>query len=112
MNYEEFTPYQRVETPLTNFAHGYQLETGEVFYIEPWFYTQFTRLAERFPDMVSPLVDAMINRAKKHKYVVFARDFQNLLIKDERYVAIEIDDLIAELNIVIDDKSRGSDYGD
>jgi hypothetical protein len=112
MNYEEFNTYQRIEKPLTNFAHGYQLASGESFYIEPWFYTQFTRLEERFPERVQDMVGWMIEKVKKYGHAVFTRDFQHTIIKDERFIAFEIDDLIGELGIVIDDISRGSDYGD
>lgn len=112
MNYEEFKSYQRILNPLTKFAHGYQLPDGKTFYIEPWFYTQFTRLEERFPERVSDLVAVMIEKVNRYHHVVFTRDYQNTIIKDERYIAIEIDDLIAQTGIIIDDISRGSDYGD
>lgn len=112
MTYEEFKNYTRIENPLTSFARGYKLSNDEHFYIEPWFYTQFTRLKERFPERVGEMVDYMVESVRKYKYVVFTRDHENTIIKDERYVCIEIDDLIAALKIVIDDNSRGSDYGD
>jgi len=112
MNYEEFKTYKAIEAPLTNFARGYELTTGEQFYVEAWFYTQFTRIEERFPERAPEMVDLMIRKVKKYKYVVFARDFENMLIKDHKFIAVEIDDIIAELDIRIDDNSRGSDYGD
>lgn len=112
MNYEEFSGFNPIEKPMTKFAHGYQLSSGECFYVEPWFYTQFTRIEERFPERVKDMVDFMIDKVKKHRYVVFTRDFATAIIKDEKYIAIEIDDIIAGLKIIIDDNSRGSDYGD
>jgi hypothetical protein len=112
MNYEEFNIYERIEKPLTAFARGYKLPTGELFYIEPWFYTQFTRIEERYPERVKDMVNFMLEKVRKHKYVVFTRSYEHAIIKDEMYVAVEIDDLIAGCNIIIDDNSRGSDYGD
>lgn len=112
MNYEEFQTYEPIKAPLTNFARGYQLPTGELFYVEAWFYTQFTRIEERFPERVADMVAWMIAKVKKFKRVVFTRTFESPLVKDESYIALEIDDLLGELNIRIDDNSRGSDYGD
>ncbi len=112
MNYEEFGPYELIKTPLTNFARGYQLTTGELFYVEPWYYTQFTRILERYPEYQTAMVDWMIDKVKKFGHVVFTRTFENPIIKDEQYIAVEIDDLLGELDIRIDDNSRGSDYGD
>ena len=58
------------------------------------------------------MVGWMIEKVKKYGHAVFTRDFQHTIITDERFIAFEIDDLIGELGIVIDDISRGSDYGD
>lgn len=112
MNYEEFLTYEPIKMPLTNFARGYQLPTGEQFYVESWFYTQFTRIEERFPERVRDMAEWMIGKVKRFRYVVFTRTFESPLVKDEKFIAIEIDDLLGELNIRIDDNSRGSDYGD
>ncbi|HKM30462.1 MAG TPA: hypothetical protein VJZ51_06905 [Bacilli bacterium] len=112
MNYEEFATYKPIKPALTNFARGYELTTGEQFYVESWFYTQFTRIEERFPERAQDMVDLMIRKVKKFKYVVFTRDFEITLVDDLRFIAVEIDDIIAELDIRIDDNSRGSDYGD
>ena len=45
-NYEEFNFLAQISEPVTKFARGYIYENGN-FYIEPWFYTQLTRLFEQ-----------------------------------------------------------------
>ena len=34
MNYEEFATYKPIKPALTNFARGYELTTGEQFYVD------------------------------------------------------------------------------
>lgn len=110
-NYEEFSHLTLINDPRTNFARGYQFNEGE-FYIEPWFYTQLTRLFERFPNEQSKIVDAFFLLARKGKKVLFTRDINDPVFKDDDYLYFEISEVISVAELVFDDISRGSDYGD
>ncbi len=110
-NYGEFKHLKRVDNPRTPFARGYIFEEGE-FYIEPWFYTQLTRILERFPREHERIMDVFFNIAREGKHVLFTRDFNEPIFNDENYLLVEIDAVIEGAKLIIDDISRGSDYGD
>ncbi|HOE54392.1 MAG TPA: hypothetical protein PK460_04630 [Bacilli bacterium] len=110
-NYSEFKHLKRVSNPRTAFARGYLFEEGE-FYIEPWFYTQLTRILERFRNEHDEIMDVFFNIARKEKYVLFTRDINEPIFDDENYLLVEIEDIIEGAKLIIDDNSRGSDYGD
>lgn len=110
-NYEEFSHLKRIENPRTNFAYGFHFNEGH-FYIESWFYTQLTRLFERFPNEKEQILDSLWKLAGKAKNVLFTRDFHDPIFKDDQYLYIEIGELVEEAGLKFDDISRGSDYGD
>lgn len=110
-NYDEFSFLKKITDPKTKYARAYQYEQGH-FYIEPWFYTQLTRLFERFPNYQPKLINYMLTLTKKHRYVVFTRDIENPIIKEPQYTLVEVDELIHHFSLPVDDNSRGSDYGD
>ncbi len=110
-DYSEFAALERIKESATTFARGYIVESGH-FYIEPWFYTQLTRLFERYPDYLTKLVEYMLELTKKHTFTIFTRDITNPVLKDTKYTLIEIDELIHHFDLLVDDNSRGSDYGD
>ena len=49
---------------------------------------------------------------RKNKKVVFTADFENPQTEVEGYIYLEIHDITDPLCIFVEDKSRGSDYGD
>lgn len=110
-NYSEFKHLKRVKNSRTNFARGYEFEGGE-FYIEPWFYTQLTRLLERFGADHDKILDVFFALARSNKYVLFTRDINEPIFDDEKYRLVEIEEVIEGAKLVFDDISRGSDYGD
>ncbi|MGI6644661.1 MAG: hypothetical protein ACOX28_02800 [Bacilli bacterium] len=85
---------------------------GHYFYIEPIYKVQFNRVSERFPSEVETLKNLMLERVSTYGTVVFTGDFTSPLVDEEEFTYVEIDDLLCELNLPIEDKSRGSDYGD
>ena len=48
----------------------------------------------------------------QNKKVVFTLDYESPLTKADGYVYLEITDVTDPLGIYVEDKSRGSDYGD
>jgi hypothetical protein len=57
-------------------------------------------------------MDVFFNIARKGKYVLFTRDINEPIFDDENYLLVEIEDIIEGAKLIIDDNSRGSDYGD
>lgn len=110
-NYEEFSHLAMISEPKTKYARGYVLDDGE-FYIEPWFYTQLTRLFERFPDEKDHILETFFIIAREGKKVVFTRDINDPSVVSSEYLYVEIGEVIIKANVHIDDISRGSDYGD
>ena len=58
------------------------------------------------------IIDRMIEVAKKNKKVVFVGNFENPQTEVEGFIFLEITDISDPLKIFVEDKSRGSDYGD
>lgn len=112
MKYEEFKDLKEIKDPNNPFSTLYQLDTGEKFYIEPVFYTMFKGFKDHHPDKTQIIVDAIINKVKENKNVVFTGNYEYPLTNVEGFIYLEITDITDPLKIFVEDKSRGSDYGD
>lgn len=113
MIYEEFIRFNQVVDSNNPFCNLYYLDSGESFYIEPVFYTQLKGFKERHTERdYQRIIDRMIEVVKKNKKVVFVGNFDNPQTEAEGYIFLEITDITDPLQIFVEDKSRGSDYGD
>ena len=112
MKYEEFKDYQELVDKNNPFSTLYQLQTGEKFYIEPVFYTMLKGFKDHHPDKYQLIVKEIINKVKENKQVVFTGNYECPLTKVEGFIYLEITDITDPLHIFVEDKSRGSDYGD
>lgn len=112
MKYEEFKDYQELVDKNNPFSTLYQLQTGEKFYIEPVFYTMLKGFKDHHPDKYQLIVNEIINRVKENKQVVFTGNYECPLTNVEGFIYLEITDITDPLHIFVEDKSRGSDYGD
>ena len=113
MIYEEFTKYKEAKDPNNPFCAHYILDSGEDFYIEPAFYTQLRGFKDRHPkEVCDKIIERMIEVVKRNKKVVFVSNFENPQTEVEGYIFLEITDITDPLKIFVEDKSRGSDYGD
>jgi type IV secretory pathway VirB4 component len=84
-----------------------------VFYIEPMFYTQMENLKALRPEEFSKFFEGFIATIRKNKKVIFTADYELPHIQDlDDYIYREITDITDPLEIFVEDKSRGSDYGD
>ena len=114
MKQVEFERYTSLVDEKNPFANVYQLEDGSIFYIEPIFYTHLQGFKERVTeDDYQRIIDRIIEVAKKNRHVVFVGtfDFPQTEV-DDSYIFLEITDITDPLQIFVEDKSRGSDYGD
>lgn len=113
MIYEEFSNYKEVLDRNNPFCNHYVLESGEDFYVEPVFYTMLKGFKERRSDDYQRIIDKMIEVVKRNKKVVFVGNFEYPQTEvGEEYIFLEITDITDPLQIFVEDKSRGSDYGD
>ena len=114
MSYPEFIDYKEIKDEKNPFATVYQIDDNTTFYIEPIFYTHLKGFKERIePADYQRIIDRMIEVAKKNRHVVFVGtfDFPQTDV-DDSYIFLEVTDITDPLQIFVEDKSRGSDYGD
>ncbi len=113
MIYEEFKDYKQVKDRNNPFCNCYVLDSGETFYVEPVFYTMLRGFKDRHEDSeYQRIINRMIEVVKKNKKVVFVGNFENPQTEVEGFIFLEITDITDPLQIFVEDKSRGSDYGD
>ena len=114
MIYEEFKEYKQIVDPNNPFCACYVLDNETKFYLEPVFYTQLHGFKERHTlEDYQRIIDRIIEVAKKNKKVVFVGSFENPQTEvSDDYIFLEITDITDPLQIFVEDKSRGSDYGD
>ena len=114
MKYPEFDHLKIIEDKNNPFCTLYEYESGERFYIEPAFYTQLMGFKEHRLEEFSRILKKMEEVVKKNKKVIFTAEFEypQTEVDDEEYIILEIFDITDPLKIYVEDKSRGSDYGD
>lgn len=112
MKYEEFKNYKELVDNNNPFSSLYMLDSGETFYIEPVFYTMLKGFKDHHPEKYQIIVDEIIKVVKKEKKVVFTGNYDCPLTNVDGYIYLEITDITDPLKIFVEDKSRGSDYGD
>ena len=112
MNIEEFKNLKQVEDKDNPFIPHYYLDDGSDFYIEPIFYTQLLGFKERHEDKYHLIINALLERVKKNEHVIFIGDFETNTFEKDGYIILEVTDITDPLQIFVEDKSRGSDYGD
>ena len=114
MIYEEFSALKQIKDNHNPFSTLYELEDGSRFYIEPVFYTHLRGFKERIPHQQYLLIiNRIIEVAKKNKKVIYTGNFEFPQTDvDEDFIILEITDITDPLQIYVEDKSRGSDYGD
>lgn len=113
--YKEWSSRKRIIDEENKFATCYQNTDGSLIYIEPGFYTTFTNFCSLFPEHKEAVLNLMDEISTKYGIAVFTSDDEEPFVKideDKRAVFLNITDLANRLHIIIDHKSRGSDYGD
>lgn len=110
--HEEFKDLKIIEDKHNPFCTLYELDDGSRFYLEPAFYTQMLGFKEKRETEYQRIIQRMLEVVRKNKRVVFTAEFENPQTEVEGYIYLEITDITDPLNIYVEDKSRGSDYGD
>ena len=112
MDYVEFNKYKVYVDAQNKLVHAYEDEEGNRFYVEPGFYSGLMGFEEKRPERFHEILEAMDQTIKSLHKVIFTADFENPWIEREGFIYREILDITDPLNIYVEDKSRGSDYGD
>ena len=112
MNYEEFKDFELVKDESNPFTPHFIIDENNDFYMEPMVFTQLHGFKERHPDKYDLIVSSLIDRVKQNHKVIFVGDFENYFTEKEGYIYLELLDITNPLKIFVEDKSRGSDYGD
>ena len=114
MIYPEFSKFNMVLDDVNPFCNHYVLDNGDEFYVEPVFYTMLQGFKDRHTkETYQSIIDRMIEIVKKNHKVVFVGNFDYPQTEtDNKFIFLEITDITDPLQIFVEDKSRGSDYGD
>lgn len=112
MLYDAFDKYQPFVDERNKLVHAYKDKEGNVFYVEPGFYEGLMGFKEKRADDFPRIMEAIDQVIKKEKKVIFTADFENPWITRDGFIYREISDITDPLLIFVEDKSRGSDYGD
>lgn len=112
MKYVELEKLLHPITPQKHMAKFFLLPSGETFYIEPVFHTQLLRLLEKFPTEEERIISEMLRVVKNEKQIIFTGNYEIPLVDQPGYIYRELIDITNHLGILLNDISRGSDYGD
>ena len=111
-NYQEWAHLTQGEDAKNPFSALYFYEDGSCFYVEPIFYAQLEEFQRHYPESLSLILEEMKRIVKANHKVVFTGDYEAPLSHVEDAVYLEIFDITDRLQLFVEDKSRGSDYGD
>lgn len=112
MKYKEWIHLKIIEDNENPFSTLFQYPSGERFYIEPIFYSKFTTMLDHHPKSKGVILKEMERQVKLNKKIVFTGAYDMPCTHKENYIYLELEDLTNKLLIFVEDKSRGSDYGD
>ncbi len=110
--YDDWKNLEAIEDPQNPFSTLYRYNDGSMFYIEPMFYTQLRGFKEQHPSCIVDILNEMERLVKKNQRVIFTGDFEQPCTHVDDFIYLEIFDITDKLGIYVEDKSRGSDYGD
>ena len=110
MNYEEFSKYKDITD--NKFVKKFQDSKGNIFYLEPAFYTQLMGLKERYPENIGLVLNEMYKQINEHVLLAFVYDYENPFLDYGEAILREFVDITDACKVFYEDKSHGSDYGD
>lgn len=112
MNYPEWADRQLMIDLRNKIAKCYKNKDGSIFYVEPGFYKAFEALKNIYQDRIDDVLRKMDELTSSNKKVVYVSDPDDPLVIVEKAKYITIFDLTDSIGLLLEDKSRGSDYGD
>ncbi len=116
MGYNEWKNLKEIKDELNPFSTLYSYDDGSKFYIEPMYYSYLEQAFIHYADKKESILQEMEKIVRKNKLVIFTGMDEEVdnepLTKNEDAIVLTIYDVLNRLQIYIDNKSRGSDYGD
>lgn len=113
MSKQYFANFKEVKDNNNPFTYHYIIDETCDFYVERIYLTKLNNLFYLREDKKDIVLDEMVRLVKKNKHVVFCGEFEFIQTEvDDSYIFLEIEDVLNPLQIFVEDKSRGSDYGD
>lgn len=109
---ELWNELKRVEDKNNPYTPCYEYETKERFYVEPVFLLQLDGVKQFVNERFFDVINEMERLVKKNKLVVFVGDEENEITEVEGAIYLTIQDVCNPIKVYMEDKSRGSDYGD
>lgn len=115
--FEEFEKCKIIEDKNNPFCTLFEYDDGSRFYIEPIFYSYLTNFKIQHGNDLARVLDEMERIVRKNKKVIFTgmdeeTEDEPVTKASEDYIILTLFDVTNKLGIYIEDKSRGSDYGD
>ena len=114
--YLEFSVFERVEDKKNPFCHLYKLQDGELFYVEPLFYSYLQNFKIQYANKVQDVIDEMVKIVKRNKKVIFTgmdEEYEeDPVTVADGFIILTLFDVLDRMGIYLENKSRGSDYGD
>lgn len=116
MDYKEWEHLKEIKDNNNPFSKVFEYEDGSKFYIEPMFYSYLMQAFVHYENRIEDILKEIEIIVKKNKLVIFTGMDEEIdeepLTKNEEAIVLTIYDVLNRLQIFIDNKSRGSDYGD
>ena len=103
--------FTRIVDPENPYSECYAAE-GKIFYLEPVFLLKLSSLKNMQPERYEEVIAEMKRLIEKNRKVVFIGDDEEEITKTDSAVFLTIQDVCNPLKIYVEDKSRGSEYGD
>lgn len=110
--YEEWMDREVLIDLQNRFATCYRNPDGSIFYIEPQFYTYLQGYKMLRPERYQDILNKMDEIVRKNRKVVFIGQEDNPLVETEHAIYLTAIDVADQAKVLVEDKSRGSDYGD
>lgn len=116
MLYKEFSSIKQIEDKNNPFSTLFEYDDGSRFYIEPIFYSYFSNFCDHYPDKKDAVLKEMERVVKLNKKVIFTgmdeETDEDPVTRAGDYIIYTFFDITNKLQILVESKSRGSDYGD
>lgn len=112
MGYIEWEKRKQLIDLRNKMAPCYENIDGSIFYVEPGFYKLYEALKTVYPDRKQAFLNKMDEFVKKNRKVVFVADIDNTLVEVDGATYLSAFDITDAIGLLLEDKSRGADYGD
>ena len=111
-HYPEWKELQFEVEKTNSFTAKFIYPNGDTFYVEPVYYYKLRSLYQHHSDRFNEILLEMERIVHKYHKVVFINDEDEEITEVDGAVYLTIQDVCDPLQIFVEDKSRGSDYGD